>query len=946
MTTPAAPVAAGLLERDHELEQLRAAIAAATAGAGAVVALEGEAGIGKTALLAHATNVARDAGMRVLVARGGELEREFVYGVVRQLFEAPLVAAEPAEQRRWLAGAAGLAAHVVSTTTPEVQPSPDRGAVLHGLYWLTANLSIEQPLLLVVDDAHWADDASLAFVSYLARRVDELAVLIVYASRVGEGANEALPAVAEPALGSSVLRPQALSQEATAQLVAQLLGQAGSSGFTRACHHATAGNPFLLGELVRALQADGVAADDTSTARVTQIAPRSIARATLARLRQLGPAARQLAFAVAVLGASAELRHAAALADVDLDAAGDAADSLAGAAILREGRPLQFVHPIVRTTVYKELAPGRRASSHKLAARMLAHDGASNAAITPHLLATEPSGDRWVVDRLRAAASEVIEQAPAAACTYLERARREPAPAPDRLAVLLALGSAQLHAGRLSAVGPLREVLDHTTDAKQRFSAARLLVGSLTHSGRLPEAMEVGHELLRGPAHEDDDGDLRLRLQGDLALVAQFAPSFAKAERERLARYKSTLTGRSHGECLILACLAFSAAHGESSASETAELAKRALAGGTLIDGHRPGSAAPFLAVWALIYADELDEAEEHFRRVLELARTRGWEGEFSGVWGSLSHVLLRQGRLAEAEAEALSVLSTLDPHAIARALLLACLMQTMTERAEPETWEPFLIEHELDGDIAQRVMGGILLYARGHLWLAAGKPSAALADFQALWRRDELSGQHTAAVPSLAPQALAHLQLAEHDAARARAAEGLQQARQWNTPTGLAYALRAAGLVAGGAEGIELLREAVAAVERSPARYEHARAKAELGAALRRAGQRRDARRTLREALDLADRCGALRLARLTRDELVATGARPRRPALRGRDALTPSERRVVALAAEGLGNREIAQALFVTARTVEGHLTNAYMKLDISSREQLPAALADSID
>jgi DNA-binding CsgD family transcriptional regulator len=99
-----------------------------------------------------------------------------------------------------------------------------------------------------------------------------------------------------------------------------------------------------------------------------------------------------------------------------------------------------------------------------------------------------------------------------------------------------------------------------------------------------------------------------------------------------------------------------------------------------------------------------------------------------------------------------------------------------------------------------------------------------------------------------------------------------------------------------------------------------------------------------LREALDVADRCGALRLARRAREDLVATGARPRRLALRGRDALTPSERRVAQLAADGLGNREIAQALFVTARTVEGHLTHAYMKLDISSRDQLPAALAET--
>ena len=115
-------------------------------------------------------------------------------------------------------------------------------------------------------------------------------------------------------------------------------------------------------------------------------------------------------------------------------------------------------------------------------------------------------------------------------------------------------------------------------------------------------------------------------------------------------------------------------------------------------------------------------------------------------------------------------MLTTLAPHAIGRSLLLACLMQTMIERADPLTWERFLAAHELDGDISVRVMGAMLLYARGHLWLAAGKPRAALADFEALWRRDELSGQHTPALSSLVPQALAHLQLGDRAAAHARA--------------------------------------------------------------------------------------------------------------------------------------------------------------------------------
>ena len=176
---------------------------------------------------------------------------------------------------------------------------------------------------------------------------------------------------------------------------------------------------------------------------------------------------------------------------------------------------------------------------------------------------------------------------------------------------------------------------------------------------------------------------------------------------------------------------------------------------------------------------------------------------------------------------------------------------------------------------------------------------------------------------------------------ARALAAEEVTLAEAFTGPRTLGVALRAAGLTSGGRRGIELLRQAARALEGSGARLEHARAMADLGAALRRAGHRADSRDVLRPALDLAHRCGAIALTERARTELLAAGGRPRRLVLSGLDALTPGERRVAQLAAGGLSNRDIAQNLFITTRTVEGHLTHAYQKLAITSREQLPAAL-----
>lgn len=168
-----------------------------------------------------------------------------------------------------------------------------------------------------------------------------------------------------------------------------------------------------------------------------------------------------------------------------------------------------------------------------------------------------------------------------------------------------------------------------------------------------------------------------------------------------------------------------------------------------------------------------------------------------------------------------------------------------------------------------------------------------------------------------------------------------MELARSFGAARAIGIALRCSGLVEGHRDGIECLEESVAVLAGSGARLEHARSLCELGAALRRDGRGRAAQPPLREALDLAARCGATALVARARDELRAAGARPRRDLARGRDALTASELRVAKLAAEGATNREIAQSLFVTLRTVETHLTHAYRKLDIGSRAEIPSAL-----
>ena len=938
-------VTAGLLERELECEQLRNRVAAAIAGEGSVVAIEGEAGIGKSTLLAYAAQCAQNAGMRLLSARGGELEHDFGYGVVRQLFDVALAAMPATTRQKVLSGPAGLAGSALSVPGSS-RPSAEPGSVLHGLYWLSANLAAEEPLLIVVDDAHWADTASIAFLSYLARRVEGLALLVVYATRMSEGSSESLPGAAEPGLVKTTIRPAALSERATGEIIGRLLEAESCDAFSRACHVATTGNPFLLRELMRALRADGIPPEKEQCERVARLAPDTISRAILAQLRRLGSAATGLACATAVLGKSAELRHAAALANLELDAAGDAADALTRATILRDGRPLEFIHPVVRTTVYADIAPARRAACHKRAAMLLRRDGVASADLAPHLMATEPAGDEDVVGCLRAAAREVRDRgAIDAACTYLARALAEPPHPEDRAAVMYELGSCELAAGRPGALGRLREALEGDLPPGLQIAAGVDLVVALNlqDDPRDAEASVVLLEALTARTAATGDVEVSLQLEGMLAVTAQRSPATSAGVRARLARYDGRLRGESLGERMLLASMAFDAAHRPVSAEHAAGLAELALADdGRLMLERFPHTAAFPFATWTLVYADRLERAEHLFTQAVDRTLARGSLIGFAIFTGCRCQVRFRQGRIADAEGEARSCLDAAG-HAwvFGRPMLIACVLDAMVERADPEACHAFLTEQGIGEDLSEIGMASRLLYSRGHLRLASGDPAGALRDFDQIRGREERSGLATAAVPTRASEALAHAQLGDPTRARELSEEELDRARVWGTPTALSFALRTAGILTGGAAGIELLRQASEAVKDSPARYERARSLTEYGAALRRAGERRESREPLRDALELADRCGAQRTAARAREELLATGARPRRTARSGAEALTPSERRVCRLAANGLTNRDIAQALFVTTRTVEGHLTQAYIKLNITRREQLADAL-----
>lgn len=324
-----------LLERDRELEAIDALISAVPRG-GRLLVIAGPFGIGKTSLIAEAKARGRQAGLRVLGARGSELERAFSYGVVRQLFEPLLAGLPPEERAELLSGAAALSAPLFEPAQLGAEPAADAFAFLHGLYWLTAGVTASGPILLAIDDLHWCDLASLRWLAYLLPRLEELEVLIVIGLREGErGEDPGMLAriVSDPL--ATVVRPTPLSSGAVGKLLRERLSPDADHAFLAVCHEQTGGNPLLVREFAHAIVAEDLAMTAPNVPRLRELGARAGARALAVRLSQLPPAAARLAEAVAILGDDADLRHGARLAGLDDENAAEAAAELVRADVLR-----------------------------------------------------------------------------------------------------------------------------------------------------------------------------------------------------------------------------------------------------------------------------------------------------------------------------------------------------------------------------------------------------------------------------------------------------------------------------------------------------------------------------------------------------------------------------------------------------------------------------------
>ena len=925
-----------LLERDGERARLATALDAAGAGRGSLILVEGEAGLGKSALLALAAELAAERGLRVLAAYGGVLEQDVAWGVVRQLLEPAVLG--PGRVEGLLDGPARAAGSVFGLPAPVAEagfPVDSAPGLEHALFRALVALAEPGPVLVSVDDAHWGDEASLRWLVYLARRVERLPVVVLAAHRVGEpSARAALLGELGALDGALRLAPSPLSEAATRVLAGETFGRAGAPGFVRACREVTGGNPFLLGELLGELAAEGTAPSEAAEPRVRTLQPEKVVSDVTRRLGRLSAAAVELARAVALLDGEAELRHAVALAGLPLSAGEGAADELTLARLLRPGRPLRFAHPLLRAAVEAELPPARRAAGHRLAGALLDAEPALADRAAAHLLACEPSGDAWVAQKLQAAGERATARgAPEAAVRLLERAAREPFDAP---ALHVALGRAYRLVGRLGeASAELETALAATALGEGREPLTRELATVLALDGRSDDAVAL---LKREMATLGDDArERRVLLAAQLGLGmlldALVVDASAQVESEAAA-----LPGDTAAQRLLLGSLALIRARAGGGAAEAAATADRALAGGRLLGDQAPETFMFSFVALVLLAADRDADAERWLERAAEEARARGAEMTLAIAELGLARVHRFRGELERARAELVHALDrALDGSSYGRVIAGGTLLPVLVEQGALDDADRLLADLGLDtGPLPGLGATTTLLRGRMALHSARRRHEPAVADAEELLERLERR-EHRGPGP-LGEAALVFLAAGDARRARREAECELERARRWGTRSSLGLAELQLGQVT---EDDARLEAAVAALDDTPCRLELAKALLALGAARRRANRRADAREPLRRALDLAARCGAGPLEATARAELAACGARPRRSLLSGRDSLTASERRVAELVADGLSNPEVARALVVSRSTVESHLRSTYRKLDLSSREELAEAL-----
>ncbi|MFD7710971.1 ATP-binding protein [Streptomyces sp. NPDC059786] len=875
---PGVAASASLWERDEEVATVERAITALCAespsSSGHLLVFTGEAGLGKTALLTEARRIAEARGCTVWSARGGETVTSVPFNVVRQLLQPALVSLLPEEVREYLGDWYDIAGPALGVAVPgDRQPDPQ--GVCDGLVAAVRRLAKrEWPLVLLIDDAHWADLETLRWLAGFAERLDDLAVLVLVARRPGETSGESarhLDTVA--AAAGPVTALSALTPDATAGLTRATLGEHADAPFCREVWAVTGGNPYESVELLAKVQDSGLDPVEASAAGLRALNRSARGRGLVARLEGLGIDATRFAWAAAILGTEISLELAAKLAGMPREDALRCAERLGAARILTTTHSagghtaagdLEFVHPLIASAVYRSIPDALRTAMHGQAAWAVTDSGRGPAAASRHLLEVHPDDDPELVEQMREAAREHLSVgAPDAARRCLERALREP-PLPDTHArVLYELGCATLLTAPARTIGHLRAALDMPgLEGEVRVDAVYRLSQALLHNDQLEEAVRA----VDAEAARLEPGPARMRLQAVHYMweSVHAGDDGSPGHSSGLAELARTCTGRDNSERALLILRGFDAMTRGENAEEVAELCDRALVNGRLAPGlgwtdTEWGIELLMMLSSSYAYTDRLDRAESLFSEALRAYESAGW----SGGHLALAHAYLglahrRRGRLAEAEAAQRESLRLAER--VGRGLPLywsaTCgLIDTLLARGDV---------HEA-GEVAERYGFGppypstIVLpdtrSVRGRLLLALGRTKEGINELEAAEKAAAARGHHNTVLAPWAVDLARALAVEDPARAAALAADARRQAERFGTDTAIGEALRCAAALESGPRALELARQAITYLEASPCQYEHAAARVEYGIAAGSAAE-------LEKGLTLARSCAADGLA------------------------------------------------------------------------------------
>ncbi|MDO0924379.1 AAA family ATPase [Streptomyces sp. TG1A-8] len=936
------------MERETELAVLTESVRQAAAGRSGLVVLEGPDGIGKTTLLRALVVEARRLGLRVLRARGGDDAHVLPLSTARDLLQEVAddsAAVSPAPPWHTGPDEAGLLRRLFLLPCCDCDCDCDDvpHGVLAALHRLVRSAAARGPVLMVVDDAHRADAASLRFLAHTARRLPGLPVLLVLARRAGGEAPLLNDVVAQPRC--QVLRPRPLTGAGIGLVAARLTASASDTAFQEACLAATNGNPLLVTRLLTTLQEEGLPLTAAALAAVDgQDMPAFQARIARLLHRQQAAAVRT-ARAMAVLGDDASPEMCAQLAALDTVTCGQALLALDGLGLVSapeagDGR-WAFAHSVVRGAVLAGMSAEERAAAHGLAARLLHDSGRPAMDVAEHLsLSQRPVTAGWALAVLREAAREAtLRGSPERALELLRPCVPDGEEENCDPELLVELGLAEARVDPPAGVRYLTSALDRLHCPDLRLTALSALVGGLTRTGEVGRAITL-LDRCRSEASGSAAGTANAQFLEAQLLLSATATLEGYTQMLTSVSFDLGLPGDTPAQRALLAARAVLSVSRMHQVSESRAAARTVLAQGAPIT-----DAASFLASAAsvLLYGDRPHEAARGYRQLIDCVEV-SLEQAYLGLLALSAEAHERLGALDEALRLTEEVLGERGTGQAGRreALPLAVRLHTLLDRGDLAAAGDLVAGLPSLSAREGAWQWNELLCARGRLRLAMGDPEAALLDLQECGRRQR-AWQRTN--PAVSPwwywAGQAHLAVGERRAALEMAEEAVTLARRGDLPCALASGLELRAAAGDEEHRPALLEEAEAALAGTGAALLLARVRVARGRALHRAGFKESARTVLRKGWEESYALGARPLHAEAHQALLATGARPRRPVSHGPSALTPSERQVADLAAGGRSNAEIAEALFVTQRTVEVHLTSVYRKLGLSGRRELRGAL-----